>query len=169
MAVPTACETRWTNILASFERHRDAIIAGHPDAKEEIGLVHAALIAIVRLVRTSPSVNGNGAVWMKLADKAVLCKHYEGKALHAGLQHLYAEVHREINETLLLEHAKSNEEFREQKRRKRNASDSEAKNIKKAAKHTTGAKDMQILSQQELPTRNLFAPLNLVIKICFLP
>jgi hypothetical protein len=34
MAAPRACETRWTNILASFERHRDVIIAGHPDAKE---------------------------------------------------------------------------------------------------------------------------------------
>jgi hypothetical protein len=71
---------------------------------------------------------------MKLADKAeaekrVLYKHYEGKALYAGLHHLYAEVHREINETLLLEHANSNYEFREQKRRKRNVSDSETKNI----------------------------------------
>jgi hypothetical protein len=53
---------------------------------------------------------------MKLADKAeakkrVLCKHYGGKALHAGLHHLYAEVHREMNETLLLKHATSNDEF----------------------------------------------------------
>jgi hypothetical protein len=70
MAVPTACETRWTNILASFERHRDAIIAGHPDAKEETGLVHVALKTIVQLVRASPSVNENVVVWMKLSDKA---------------------------------------------------------------------------------------------------
>jgi hypothetical protein len=40
IAVPTACETRWTKSLASFERHRDAIIAGLPDAKDETGLVH---------------------------------------------------------------------------------------------------------------------------------
>jgi hypothetical protein len=111
MAVPTACETRWTKILASFERHRNAIIAGHPDAKEETGLVHTALITTVQLVRTSPSVNGNGVVWMKLVDKAeaekaVLCKHYEGKALYAGLKHLYAQIHREMNETLLRKHAK---------------------------------------------------------------
>jgi hypothetical protein len=85
---PTACETRWTKNLASIERHRDAIIAGHPDAKDETGLVHTALIAIVQPVHTSPSVNGNGAVWMKLADW--LCK-----ALNAGLQHLKAEVHRQ--------------------------------------------------------------------------
>jgi hypothetical protein len=59
-----------------------------------------------------------------------------------------------MNETLLLEHGNSNEEFREQKRRKSNASDSEAKSIKKAAKQTTGAR-----VTHELPTRNFFAPL----------
>jgi hypothetical protein len=137
MMVPTACETRWTKIPASFERHHDAIIAGHPDAKEETGLVHTALITIVQLVHTSPSINGNSVVWKKLADKAevkkrVLCKHYKGKALYAGLHHLYAEIHREMNETLLTEQAKSNEEFREQRRRKRNASDSKGIQTKKA-------------------------------------
>jgi hypothetical protein len=40
--------------------------------------------------------------------------------------------------------------FNEQRRRKRNASESEAKNIKKAAKHTTGERETQILSQLEL-------------------
>jgi hypothetical protein len=90
MAVPITCETCWTKILASFERHHDAIIAGHPDAKEEKGLVHTALITLVQLIRTLPFVNGNSVVWMKLADEAeaekgVLCKHYEGKALYAGL------------------------------------------------------------------------------------
>jgi hypothetical protein len=102
MAVPTACETGWMYILASFERHFDAIIAGHPDATEEIGLVHSDLITIIQLARTLPYINGNGVVWMKLADKAeaekkVLCKNSEGKALYAGLHHLYAEVHQEMN------------------------------------------------------------------------
>jgi hypothetical protein len=96
---------------------------------------------------------------MKLAHKAeaekrVLCKHSKGKALYAGLHHLYAEVHREMNETLLLKHATSNDEFREQKRRKRNASDSETKHIKQAAKQTTGAGDTP-----EILTRNFLAPL----------
>jgi hypothetical protein len=44
MAVPTDCETRWTKILTPFARHRDAIIAGHPEAKEETGLVHTACL-----------------------------------------------------------------------------------------------------------------------------
>jgi hypothetical protein len=35
MAVPTACERRWMNILASFEWHLDTIIAGNPDANEK--------------------------------------------------------------------------------------------------------------------------------------
>jgi hypothetical protein len=93
---------------------------------------------------------------MKLADKAeaerrVLCKHYEGKALYAGLHHLYAEVHREMK-TLLLEHANSNVEFREQKRRGR--PQILRQNIKQASKQTTGVGDTP-----EIPTRNFFAPL----------
>jgi hypothetical protein len=59
-----------------IERRRDAIIAGQPDANEEIGLVHTALATIVKLVHTSPSINGNSVVWMKLADKAE--ENYEG-------------------------------------------------------------------------------------------
>jgi hypothetical protein len=58
MAGPTACETRWTKTLVLYEIHRDVVIAGHPDAGEEKGLVHTALTTIVQLVRTSPSVKG---------------------------------------------------------------------------------------------------------------
>jgi hypothetical protein len=38
MMGPAACKTRWLEILASFERKYDALIA-HPDFNEEIGLV----------------------------------------------------------------------------------------------------------------------------------
>jgi hypothetical protein len=113
MAEPTACETRWTKILAPFEKQRDVIIANHPDTVEEIGLVHAALITMVQLVRTSSSVNGNSTIWKRLADRAeaekrVLCKHYKGKSLYAGLLHLYGGIYREMNETLIPEEAKPN-------------------------------------------------------------
>jgi hypothetical protein len=64
-------------------------------------------------------------VWKQLADKA-LCKHYEGKALYAGLEQLHGEILREMNETLLREHAKSNEESHEHRRPGRNPSDDEA-------------------------------------------
>jgi hypothetical protein len=66
----TACETRWTKILVAIERHCGVIIANHLDTEEAVGLVHTALITIVQLVRTSPSVNGNCAVWKRLADRA---------------------------------------------------------------------------------------------------
>jgi hypothetical protein len=46
MAGQTMCETWWTKIMASFERHHDAIIAVHSDADEEMGLVHTALVTI---------------------------------------------------------------------------------------------------------------------------
>jgi hypothetical protein len=62
MVEPAACETRWTKILASFEKHHDVKIANHPDTKEETVLVYSALITIVQPVRTSLSANGNGAV-----------------------------------------------------------------------------------------------------------
>jgi hypothetical protein len=52
------------------------------------------------------------------------------------------------------------EDFKEQRRRrKRSPSEDQAKHTNKAAKHTTGARDTQILSQLELHTRNFFAPL----------
>jgi hypothetical protein len=103
MAGPTKCKTWWTEIQASFERHHDALITGHPDAQEEIRLVRTVLIKICQLVRNSPSVNGDGPLWKQLADKAEakrerLCRHLDGKAVYrcAGL---YAAIHREMNET----------------------------------------------------------------------
>jgi hypothetical protein len=42
MAGSNVCETRWTKILESFERHHNALVTAIPDVKEEIGLVHAA-------------------------------------------------------------------------------------------------------------------------------
>jgi hypothetical protein len=62
MAGPTVCETRWTEILASFGRHRDALIAVLPDADEETGLVYTTPITLEQLIRTSPHGNGNGDV-----------------------------------------------------------------------------------------------------------
>jgi hypothetical protein len=71
MVGPIACGTRWTKFLASFERHHDAIIAGHPHAEEEIGLVHTALIEIVQLVRTSsrpPLWSCGQSSWLRNGD-----------------------------------------------------------------------------------------------------
>jgi hypothetical protein len=86
MAGPTVCEKRWAEILASFERQHDDLLASHPDFKEDLGLIHAALITIRQLVYASPSNNVNGVVWKDLvikaeAERSVLWKHLSGKAL----------------------------------------------------------------------------------------
>jgi hypothetical protein len=90
MAGPTACEALWKEVLASFARQQEELIADHPDAKEEIELVHTALVTIGQLVQTPPRVIGNGSVWKQLADRAeaereVVCKHLDGKALFTGI------------------------------------------------------------------------------------
>jgi hypothetical protein len=64
-------------------------------------LIHSALVTIGQLVRASPRVNGNGVAWKKLADKAeaekvVLRKHMDGKALFTAILRLYAATHREM-------------------------------------------------------------------------
>jgi hypothetical protein len=52
----------------------------------------------------------------------------------------------------------SNEEFREQRRRKRKLSNDTDKRTKKPATSATGVKDPQIRSKNEVTTRNFFAP-----------
>jgi hypothetical protein len=104
------------------------VLASHPDCKEELGMIHAALITIRRLVHTSPSINGNGTVWKDLvikaeAERSVLCKHLSGKALFTGMLHMYAATHNEMNKSLQPEAAELPMDFREQKRHKHNPSD----------------------------------------------
>jgi hypothetical protein len=91
MAVPTASASRWDDIRASFERHRDELAETYPDAVEEIGLIHTALIKIGQLIRASPYMNGNGAVWKRLtaqaeSERAVLCKHLDGKPMLTAMR-----------------------------------------------------------------------------------
>jgi hypothetical protein len=64
-----------------------------------------------------------GLVAKAEAERAVLCKHLDGKALFTGILRLYAAIHREMNETLQSEQVESLKKFLEQKRRKRNPSD----------------------------------------------
>jgi hypothetical protein len=61
-----------------------------------------------------------------------------------------------MNETLLWEHAKSNEEFHKQRRRKRNASDSEG--IQTKINNNAGIRNPRV--PQQVPTRNYFALLS---------
>jgi hypothetical protein len=95
MAVPTACTSRRDDIRGSFERHRDELAEKYPDAG---GLIHTALIKIGQLIRASPHINGNGAVWKRLtaqaeSERAVPCKYFEGKPMLA-MRRLYAATYR---------------------------------------------------------------------------
>jgi hypothetical protein len=162
MAVPTVCEKRWAEILASFERQHEDFLASHTDCKKDLGLIHAALITIRQLLHASPCNNENGTAWKDLvikadAERAVLCKHLSGKALFTGMLHMYATTHNEMNKTLQPEVADFPTEFREQKRRKRNPSDKRASLPNNTEVKSASVRDPQ--PHAELPTRNFFAPL----------
>jgi hypothetical protein len=160
MAGPTVCETRWGEILTSFDNNRDDLIARHPDCAEETGLNRTALLRIGQLIHISPAVNGNGAVWKELAAKAeaertVLCKHLEGKALFTGILRLYAAIHRDMNETLQSEQVEPPKEFLEHKRRNRNPSDKQANLTSNTAVTGCGVRDPRIRPQAGIPARNI--------------
>jgi hypothetical protein len=160
MATPTVCETRWKEVLNCYENKHDELLAGHPDCREEIGLVLTAIIKIGQLIHTSPPVNGNGAVWKELVARAeaeitVLSKHLDGNALFTGILCLYAAIHREMAATLQTKQVETEEEFREQKRRKRNLSDKQTKQKRK-----TDTKSGTVSAPHaELTTKNFCAPL----------
>jgi hypothetical protein len=106
MTRPTVCETWWGAIVSSFDRNYDTLIARHPDCAEDIALLRTALNTIGQLVHISPTVIGNGSVWKGLtakveAERAVLCKHLDGKALFTAMLHMYANLHRELRDSLL--------------------------------------------------------------------
>jgi hypothetical protein len=46
----------------AFFASQEELLADHTDAKQEIELVHTALVTIRQLVQTSLLVNGNGVV-----------------------------------------------------------------------------------------------------------
>jgi hypothetical protein len=59
------------------------ITKNHPDSLEEIRLIQACLITIGQLINNSPRNDGNGTMWREIttraeAERAVLCKHFEG-------------------------------------------------------------------------------------------
>jgi hypothetical protein len=127
----TACASRWDEIRAFFERHRDELAESYPDAVEEIGLIHTALIKIGQPIRSSTPNNGYGAVWKRLtaqaeSERTVLCKHLDGKPMLTAMRRLHAATFREMAETAVQGAAQPSVEYREQRRRKRIPSDDQA-------------------------------------------
>jgi hypothetical protein len=93
--------------VASFEKNHEEL-TNNPYCLEEIELLGNGLRTIGQLIHTSPSINENGAVWNKLitkseAERTVLCKHLDGNALFTAMLRLYAAIHREMRESLLLQ------------------------------------------------------------------
>jgi hypothetical protein len=114
MTEPTACETRWKAIVASFERNHEDLARSNPDCREELELLRNDLRTIGQLIHTSPSTNGNGAVWKELiskteAGRTVFCMHLDGKALFTATLCLYATIHRDMRGSLLPEQKESPE------------------------------------------------------------
>jgi hypothetical protein len=104
-------------------------------------------------------------VWKELnaraeAERAVLCKHLDGRALFTAMQRLYAALHRELRYTVLPAGQKSTAEFREQRRRKRNPSDEKAKKSKTSVTMPE-SRDPRLRPNGEVrvPTMNFFVPL----------
>jgi hypothetical protein len=137
MTEPTVCETRWSETIASFEGKYNKLLEAHPDCSEQLELLRKGLQTIRQLIHISPPINGNGVAWKDLlakteAERVVLCKHLDGKVLFTAMLRLYAALHRELRETILPARQTSTEEFGEQRRRKRNLSDEQAKKSKTA-------------------------------------
>jgi hypothetical protein len=168
MAGPTACGKRWAEILPSFERNLGDLASKHPTCIEDIKLIQAGLITVGQLINDSPRGNGNGTAWKEIttraeAERAVLCKHLEGKALFAAILRLYATTHKELCGSLLpvQEQEEPNEEFREQRRRKRNPSDEQPAVLKKTAGSIPVKTSPTSVSSppKVVVTRTFFAPL----------
>jgi hypothetical protein len=139
-----------------LSRNVEQLTGEHPECVETIRLIRSGLISTGKLIHISPRVNGNGAEWKQIItraedERAVLCKHLEGQALFTGILRLYAALHLELHDYLKKEEDPS-EEFREQRRRKRNPSDEQPTVPKKAVRAVTSV-------PKEITTRNFFAPL----------
>jgi hypothetical protein len=154
MAEPTACEKQWAETLASFQRNLDDLKGKHPESSEDIKLPHAGVLTIGKLIKSSPRVNANGAASKGIlaraeAERAVLCKYLEGKALFTSMILLYAAAHAELRSSLKTEEGETSEGLRDQRRRKRNST----------GEHPAAPKKMVPTSNSIITTRNFYAPL----------
>jgi hypothetical protein len=151
-------------VLLSFDKRYEKLMADHPVAKKEMGLVLASIVQIGQLVQNSPQVNGNGTKWKQLADRAeadrhTLCKFLDGQALFTGLFHIYAATCKETRDSLHPSSIQSGQvdasQAEQNKRRKRNKNFEDECCMKKKNKTPPPT------YQNTLPvaTNNFFAPL----------
>jgi hypothetical protein len=99
------------------------------EAIEEINSVRTGLVKNrTTYIKNSPQQNGNGITWKRLIDRAeteknVLYKYLGGKALFTGMLRLYAALHKEMKDSLVLDNTKREEEDAPRSRRQKRKSD----------------------------------------------
>jgi hypothetical protein len=111
----TQCEKCWRAVIASSDKRYEKLIAGSPDAKNEMDLMRAFVVKIGQFVQNSHKMNENGAKWKQLADRAkaerrTLCKIMDGQALFTGLFHMFAATYKAIRDSLQLSSMESGKE-----------------------------------------------------------
>jgi hypothetical protein len=77
-------------------------------------------------------------------ERTELCKHLDGKGTFTAMLCLYAAIHREMYDSLQLKQEESTEKFHQQRRRKRNLSDEQAKISKTTIMPTSGQRKPSI-------------------------
>jgi hypothetical protein len=137
--------------------------------------VHITHTDIASLAGCTPKSVGESAAWKTIITKAAEARRnlhqvLERKPLYSALHGVYSEVLADLKVVLQQSASKvqvqqsnetaAEEEFREQRRRKRTPSGSK-EDAKKFAMHTAGVNDPPVRPQAEaqVPTRNYFAPL----------
>jgi hypothetical protein len=134
--------------------------------------VRRVLVDIAHLAARTPIYVGQSPKWNETVKNATeasrnLHQLFVGKPLYSALQDVYAEIRIDLKGFLQESAAKGNapctsisgtdgNEFREQKRRKRNYPGFTENETKKP---TTTLNNPRWLRHQEIPTRNFFAPL----------
>jgi hypothetical protein len=159
-------QTVWSNQIEGLRREYKNAILQYPDAGGAIDRVHLVLLDIARLTARTPISVGESPPWTQIVLNAAeisrnLHSVLKGKALFSALYGVYAEVLQDLKSVASTAKGQptqeNEEEFREQRRRKRNPSDEAAKDPK--TNPTAGIQAPRVRSQQDVPTRNFFAPL----------
>jgi hypothetical protein len=132
--------------------------------------VHLVLKDIASLAGRTPKSVGESEPWKNVITKAAetrtnLHQILHGKQLYSSLHGVYSEVLADLKIVLQQSASKAqqniepaaHDEFREQRRRKRNPSEGSV-NPKKVATPTVGVSGTLIRPQAVVPTRNFFAP-----------
>jgi hypothetical protein len=165
-----------SNQIESLKLEYREVTQQDPDAGSVVERVLEVLTAIARLAGCTPASVGESPKWAVIAQNMVDTRRklrhiLRGKLLYSALYGVYTVMLHDLmavteENAAEGETAKTTvtgrpsiEDFREQRRRKREPTDDVDKRAKKPATSTTGLNDPQLQLKDEFPTRNFFAPL----------